>query len=780
MSRLAIAIAALWLSATAAICQVPSFPQILPPSTVLGRLAIGPGPVQAIPFGVLGLQLGVRVIAAACNGSTDDTATIQAALNLGGGRLPAGNCIVTSPLTVSVNNTVLYGSSRAATTITTSASDSGIVVLTNLTGVQLTDFKITRTDTASSGRDCIHFNTSTERAYIARVDVVACYNGLRLAGTSYSVVDDVFANNNQNHGIYVTNADGAVAGEQWQIYDTLSQQNNGDGLRMEAVTSDSTVGQIHNFYTFANAGHGAAFLGSATPFRLQGPRMHGGFIGSDCASGIYLDTYATITGEIDGVYIEAVGQTACGVNQGTTATNVGSGIQLTSNNTAVELIGNTIISTSYVGVDASAARTMMTGNNIRLAGLAAVGGETACVNLNSGNAALTANSFKACNYGVFVFADNQLIIGNDLTENTTAPWASSATLLLSIIDKNLPATSQQVAPITTVGHGDSIYAISVYDSTIYTTAALTTARTWTLPSAAAVHAGKTFIVADWFGGVTPTSPLTVARAGSDTINGGTSVVLDSAYGSISLTSDGTSKWTASFPGQIPGTATNDNAAAGAVGEYVVSSCPGTGTTATVTITIAAPGVITWTAHGFTTACPVVFTNSGGALPTGITSGTVYYIDPASVTANTFKIATTLANALAGTDITTSGSQSGTQTGTAGAALSSGSAKDMTAVSLTAGDWDCRASLARSLTGSTSVTIMKSSIVTSTTSDGSLVTGTMTQLSTAANVMGHDASQQVGPVRESLSGTTTVFLDADDTFSASTSSAYGSLACRRVR
>lgn len=231
-------------------------------------------------------------------------------------------------------------------------------------------------------------------------------------------------------------------------------------------------------------------------------------------------------------------------------------------------------------------------------------------------------------------------------------------------------------------------------------------------------------------------------------------------------------------GQYPGTTTNDSAAAGNVGEVKSSTCPGAATTATVTITIAAPGVITWTAHGFTTACPVVFTTSG-SLPTGITSGTVYYVVPSSVTANTFTIATTLANALAGTQITTIGSQSGTQTGTAGAALASTTALGVTGLALTAGDWDCAGFLVRGLTGSTSITLLKSSIGTS-IADATAQDGTMNIFSTAANVMGADTTQIVGPVRVSIASTTNYYLVANDTFSASTNKAYGTLRCRRMR
>jgi len=49
--------------------------------------------------------------------------------------------------------------------------------------------------------------------------------------------------------------------------------------------------------------------------------------------------------------------------------------------------------------------------------------------------------------------------------------------------------------------------------------------------------------------------------------------------------------------------------------------------------------------------------TSGALPTGLTSGTVYYVGGSS--GSSFRLATTFANAIAGTYITTTGTQSGT-------------------------------------------------------------------------------------------------------------------------
>lgn len=79
--------------------------------------------------------------------------------------------------------------------------------------------------------------------------------------------------------------------------------------------------------------------------------------------------------------------------------------------------------------------------------------------------------------------------------------------------------------------------------------------------------------------------------------------------------------------------------------------------ATVTMTIAAPGVVTWTNHQLVAGDPIVFTTTG-ALPTGVTAGTTYYVLSTSITADTFRFSTSPG----GTAVTTTGSQSGTHTG----------------------------------------------------------------------------------------------------------------------
>jgi microcystin-dependent protein len=76
----------------------------------------------------------------------------------------------------------------------------------------------------------------------------------------------------------------------------------------------------------------------------------------------------------------------------------------------------------------------------------------------------------------------------------------------------------------------------------------------------------------------------------------------------------------------------------------------------VTLTLGSPGTVNWTSHGLNVNSKVRFTTSG-ALPTGLTPNTDYYISSSGFTANSFRVSATAG----GTAIAFTGSQSGTQT-----------------------------------------------------------------------------------------------------------------------
>lgn len=82
----------------------------------------------------------------------------------------------------------------------------------------------------------------------------------------------------------------------------------------------------------------------------------------------------------------------------------------------------------------------------------------------------------------------------------------------------------------------------------------------------------------------------------------------------------------------------------------------TNTLGTFTVTIANPAVFTLTSHGLV-AGDVIQLSTTGALPTGLSAATNYYVIATGLTTNTFEVSATRG----GTAITTTGSQSGTQT-----------------------------------------------------------------------------------------------------------------------
>lgn len=80
--------------------------------------------------------------------------------------------------------------------------------------------------------------------------------------------------------------------------------------------------------------------------------------------------------------------------------------------------------------------------------------------------------------------------------------------------------------------------------------------------------------------------------------------------------------------------------------------------ATVTTTIASPGVVSWPAHGMQAGDAFQFSTTG-ALPTGVAAATTYYVLPAGLTSGAFQFAATPG----GSAIVTTGTQSGVHTGT---------------------------------------------------------------------------------------------------------------------
>lgn len=159
------------------------------------------------------------------------------------------------------------------------------------------------------------------------------------------------------------------------------------------------------------------------------------------------------------------------------------------------------------------------------------------------------------------------LIANGGTSQTTAPAARAAAGL------NIDAFR---------GIGDTAASIAATDRVVGTNATFTASRTWTLPAANAVNPGQLLLITDFQGTVTGTNTLVIARAGADTINGGTSVTIAAANGGFVLASDGTSKWTAQAIGGAAGGVTSIGGVSGVIGLGAQLTMSGSNLTLTTT------------------------------------------------------------------------------------------------------------------------------------------------------------------------------------------------------
>jgi hypothetical protein len=230
---------------------------------------------------------------------------------------------------------------------------------------------------------------------------------------------------------------------------------------------------------------------------------------------------------------------------------------------------------------------------------------------------------------------------------------------------------------------------------------------------------------------------------------------------------------------LKGTSTNTSALPGYVGELITARAGGADTT--VTVTIATPGVVTWTEHGFSTSTPtpVNFTTTG-ALPTGLAADTNYWTVPSTVTTDTFQLAASIDDAIAGTAIATSGSQSGVHTGVNSAILTSEAVLSILGIPLTPGDWECYGGVRFIPAASTTQTVNGAGITPILDNVSSVDNGGGTVRASFPVAEGEPLTMQTGISRRLLNSATTVYLATHATFAVSTETVAGRQECRRVR
>lgn len=112
-------------------------------------------------------------------------------------------------------------------------------------------------------------------------------------------------------------------------------------------------------------------------------------------------------------------------------------------------------------------------------------------------------------------------------------------------------------------------------------------------------------------------------------------------------------------------------------------------------------------------------------------------------------------------------------------LTTDTAKNVTSISLTAGDWDVRGIVHFDPAASTTVSDYHVSISTTSNTENTAV-DRYAHRSSNLGPAAHEVSMELSAVRQSLASTTTIYLVAKSTFAASTMGAYGALTARRVR
>jgi len=193
-------------------------------------------------------------------------------------------------------------------------------------------------------------------------------------------------------------------------------------------------------------------------------------------------------------------------------------------------------------------------------------------------ASITGTPTTLSGYGI----TNALVTTNNLSDVSSKPTArgSSGLNIFGGVDV-----------------GDANYTIIATDRGINLTTTLTAVRTLTLPAASAVNKGEPILISDAAGAINGSNTITVARAGSDVINGVSSVSITAQYAVYLFYSDGVSKWT-----------------------YLAAGAGGGGGSGTVTSVDASCGLKTSSGSAITTSGTIV-----GSRAVNAQTGTTYTV-----------------------------------------------------------------------------------------------------------------------------------------------------------
>jgi hypothetical protein len=183
------------------------------------------------------------------------------------------------------------------------------------------------------------------------------------------------------------------------------------------------------------------------------------------------------------------------------------------------------------------------------------------------------NSAGSTQIGGFSDAGNLTV--NGLTASSFLETDASKVLVSKTAAQML--TDLGVTGLSRQTFSNAAVTVTAGTTVLAQTGTMSASRIVTFPAASAYAAGSGFTIVDESGTITATNNLSLARAGSDTINGATTGGVSTAYAAPFYRSDGTSKWTSDIQGVTRG-GTGATTAAGALTN--LGAAPAGGWTAT--------------------------------------------------------------------------------------------------------------------------------------------------------------------------------------------------------
>ena len=394
---------------------------------------------------------------------------------------------ITTPIAIVQNGQKLRGEGVWASKLRgTTANTSIITIADGLNGVEIEGLHLLRAVNATAGGAGIHCLGGLSNCNIYNNFIQDQYNGMVLRSADWGYVERNTISGSFSDSILGTNTTFAWA---WQFDNNLITRGDGNGIyfvvsAVVGAPSVCPVGPMTNTSAFALTGSAIVIVGTPS-IKVSNVAIRGGFLGSTSTHAISLDTYEGYH-TIDNVKIEQVGVDPTGRNYTTPASTVGSAINLSANNTQVNIVGGHIQTMAHNGISAACdvnvnGTTILncgaTGTAGLRAGVSSSAGRANVVGVRSGNTAGSAQS-----YGVQTANGVNLnVVGCDLSGNGVAPivatinptWVQQVGNFPATLPVQIPQTGVLVGATATGGAPTTAGRINVDDSVRVDNVALT-------------------------------------------------------------------------------------------------------------------------------------------------------------------------------------------------------------------------------------------------------------------------------------------------------------------